>query len=72
MGKVNEYQYYADLGTTVKSPKWAIAYKFPAEEVTTTLESIEFQVGRTGNITPVANLSPVRVAGTVVRRATLT
>ena len=69
--KVNEYQYYADLGTTVKSPKWAIAYKFPAEEVKTTLESIEFQVGRTGNITPVANLSPVRVAGTIVRRATL-
>ena len=69
--KVNEYQYYAELGTTVKSPKWAIAFKFPAEEVTTTLESIEFQVGRTGNITPVANLSPVRVAGTVVRRATL-
>lgn len=69
--KVNEYQYYAELGTTVKSPKWAIAYKFPAEEVKTTLESIEFQVGRTGNITPVANLSPVRVAGTIVRRATL-
>jgi DNA ligase (NAD+) len=69
--KVNEFQYYEDLGTTVKSPRWAIAYKFPAEEVETIVESIEFQVGRTGNITPVANLTAVRVAGTVVRRATL-
>jgi DNA ligase (NAD+) len=69
--KVNEYQFYEDLGTTVKSPRWAIAFKFPAEEVQTTIESISFQVGRTGNITPVANLVPVRVAGTMVRRATL-
>ena len=69
--KVNEYQFYEDLGTTVKSPRWAIAFKFPAEEVQTTIESITFQVGRTGNITPVANLVPVRVAGTMVRRATL-
>jgi len=69
--KVNDYQYYDELGTTVKSPRWAMAYKFPAEEVQTVLESVEFQVGRTGSITPVANLSPVRVAGTMVRRATL-
>ena len=69
--KVNDFQYYEDLGSTVKSPRWAIAYKFPAEEVETTVESIEFQVGRTGNITPVANLAAVRVAGTMVRRATL-
>ncbi|QVK21135.1 NAD-dependent DNA ligase LigA [Mycoplasmatota bacterium] len=69
--KVDEYRYYELLGRTAKSPKWAIAYKFPAEEVITKLTSIDFQVGRTGNITPVANLEPVRVAGTVVRRATL-
>ena len=69
--KVNEFQYYDELGATVKSPRWAIAFKFPAEEVQTTVESISFQVGRTGNITPVANLAAVRVAGTMVRRATL-
>jgi DNA ligase (NAD+) len=69
--KVNEYQYYDELGSTVKSPRWAIAFKFPAEEVQTTIESVTFQVGRTGNITPVANLVAVRVAGTMVRRATL-
>ena len=69
--KVNDFQYYDELGSTVKSPRWAIAFKFPAEEVQTTLESITFQVGRTGNITPVANFKAVRVAGTMVRRATL-
>lgn len=69
--KVNEFQYYDDLGSTVKSPRWAIAFKFPAEEVQTTVASIAFQVGRTGNITPVANLVAVRVAGSMVRRATL-
>jgi len=69
--KVNEFRYYDMLGRTHKAPKWAIAYKFPAEEVITKLINIEFQVGRTGNITPVANLEPVRVAGTIVRRATL-
>lgn len=69
--KVNEYNYYDQIGYTAKSPKWAIAYKFPAEEVITKVVSIDFQVGRTGNITPVANLEPVRVAGTIVRRATL-
>ncbi|XMB86312.1 NAD-dependent DNA ligase LigA [Mycoplasmatota bacterium WC44] len=69
--KLNELNYYDILGRTAKSPKWAIAYKFPAEEVITKLVSIDFQVGRTGNITPVANLEPVRVAGTIVRRATL-
>jgi DNA ligase (NAD+) len=69
--KVNDFQYYDELGSTVKSPRWAIAFKFPAEEVQTTLESFTFQVGRTGNITPVANFKAVRVAGTMVRRATL-
>ncbi len=69
--KVDELSYYQTLGYTVRAPKWAIAYKFPAEEVETKLISIDFQVGRTGNITPVANLEPVRVAGTIVRRATL-
>ncbi len=68
---VNEYAYYDQLGRTAKSPKWAIAYKFPAEEVITKVTSIDFQIGRTGNVTPVANLEPVRVAGTVVKRATL-
>lgn len=68
---VNEHEYYNVLGRTAKSPKWAIAYKFPAEEVVTKVVSIDFQVGRTGNITPVANLEPVRVAGSMVRRATL-
>ncbi len=69
--KVNEYEYHARIGRTQKSPKWAIAYKFPAEEVVTKLKDIVFQVGRTGNITPVAELEPVRVAGSMVKRATL-
>ncbi len=69
--KVNEKEKYDEIGYTAKSPKWAIAYKFPAEEVTTRLRDITFQVGRTGNITPVAELEPVRVAGSVISRATL-
>ncbi len=69
--KVNEKEKYEEIGYTAKSPKWAIAYKFPAEEVSTRLKGITFQVGRTGNITPVAELEPVRVAGSVISRATL-
>ena len=71
MIKVNDYQAQQELGYTSKSPRWAIAYKFKAEEVTTSLESISYQVGRTGAITPVANLSPVLLAGTIVKRASL-
>jgi DNA ligase (NAD+) len=69
--KVNEFQYQDELGYTAKSPRWAIAYKFKAEQVTTILESISYQVGRTGSITPVANLQPVQLAGTIVKRASL-
>lgn len=69
--KVNDMSLYDKLGYTAKTPRWAIAYKFPPEEVVTKLEDIIFTVGRTGKITPNAVLSPVRVAGSVVRRATL-
>ena len=69
--KVNSYAHQAALGTTAKSPRWAIAYKFPAEEVVTTLLNIELSVGRTGVITPTAILEPVKVAGTTVQRASL-
>ena len=69
--KVNNLQQQQELGYTAKSPRWAIAYKFKAEQVTTKLSSISYQVGRTGAITPVANLEPVFLAGTVVRRASL-
>ena len=69
--KVNNYRQQQILGFTAKSPKWAIAYKFKAEEVETQLQSVDFQVGRHGTITPVANLSPVLLAGTTVKRATL-
>lgn len=69
--KVNEREYEDALGFTGKAPRFAIAYKFPAEQVTTVLEDIVFQVGRTGVITPVAHLQPVPVAGTTVSRATL-
>lgn len=69
--KVNEIELYDQIGYTAKSPKWAIAYKFPAEEVITKINSITFQVGRTGQITPVANLDPVIVQGSTVSRATL-
>ncbi len=69
--KVNSYSAQEELGFTAKSPRWAIAYKYPAEQVTTRLLSVDFQVGRTGAITPVANLNPVHLAGTTVKRATL-
>lgn len=69
--KVNELSTYDEIGYTAKSPKWAIAYKFPAEEVITKVNSITFQVGRTGQVTPVANLDPVIVQGSTVARATL-
>lgn len=69
--KVNELSSHDELGVTAKYPKWAIAYKFPPEEVKTRLESITYQVGRTGNITPVANFKPVFVQGSVISRATL-
>ena len=69
--KVNSYAQQKTLGFTAKSPKWAIAYKFKAEEVETELQSVDFQVGRHGTITPVANLAPVQLAGTTVKRATL-
>ncbi|MFL6558701.1 MAG: NAD-dependent DNA ligase LigA, partial [Bacillus sp. (in: firmicutes)] len=69
--KVDSLAHQAALGTTAKSPRWAIAYKFPAEEVVTTLLDIELSVGRTGVITPTAILEPVKVAGTTVQRASL-
>ncbi|MEG1982997.1 MAG: NAD-dependent DNA ligase LigA [Alistipes sp.] len=69
--KVNAYADQRTLGFTAKAPKWAVAYKFKAEQALTRLQSIDFQVGRTGAITPVANLDPVLLAGTTVRRATL-
>jgi len=69
--KVNNYKYQEQLGLTAKSPRWAVAYKFKAEQVSTVLESISYQVGRTGAITPVANLKPVALAGTTVKRASL-
>jgi DNA ligase (NAD+) len=69
--KVNTYNKYDTIGFTAKSPKWAIAYKFQAEIAETTIKSITFQVGRTGVITPVAELDPVVVSGTTVSRATL-
>jgi DNA ligase (NAD+) len=69
--KVNNYAQQRELGFTAKSPRWAISYKFKAESVSTPLLSISFQVGRTGAITPVANLKPVQLAGTTVKRASL-
>ncbi len=69
--KVNSLQHQDELGYTAKSPRWAMAYKFKAEQVTTKLNSITYQVGRTGAITPVANLEPVQLAGTIVKRASL-
>lgn len=69
--KVNDYQQQATLGFTAKSPRWAIAYKYKAASVSTPLLSVDFQIGRTGIITPVANLQPVQLAGTVVKRASL-
>lgn len=69
--KINSYEHQKFLGFTAKSPRWAIAYKFKAQQVSTILESISYQVGRTGAITPVANLKPVQLAGTTVKRASL-
>ena len=69
--KINEMTYQRLLGYTAKSPRWAVAYKFKAEEALTRVLSIDYQVGRTGAVTPVANLDPVLLAGTVVKRATL-
>lgn len=69
--KVNSKRIQDELGFTAKSPRWAIAYKFKAERVSTRLISVDFQVGRTGAVTPVANLEPVQLGGTVVKRASL-
>src|SRR5690606_25812122 len=69
--KVNNLHYQDELGYTAKSPRWAVAYKFKAEQAATRLNSISYQVGRTGAITPVANLEPVQLAGTIVKRASL-
>jgi DNA ligase (NAD+) len=69
--KVNNYEQQQDLGFTAKSPRWAIAYKFKAERVATLLETVTYQVGRTGAITPVANLKPILLGGTIVKRASL-
>ena len=71
MIKVNGFSQQEELGYTSKTPRWAIAYKFKAEQVETTLLSIDYQVGRTGAVTPVANLHPVQLAGTTVKRASL-
>ena len=69
--KVNSFTQQQELGFTAKSPRWAISYKYKAQEVETILESVSYQVGRTGAVTPVANLKPVQLAGTTVKRATL-
>jgi DNA ligase (NAD+) len=69
--KVNNYSQQQELGFTAKSPRWAIAYKYKAEQVETELLSVSYQVGRTGAVTPVANLKPILLAGTTVKRATL-
>ena len=69
--KVNNLNQQDELGYTAKSPRWAMAYKFKAEQASTKLEKITYQVGRTGAITPVANLAPVQLAGTIVKRASL-
>ncbi len=69
--KVNSYSHQRELGFTAKAPKWAVAYKFKAEQALTRLCSVDYQVGRTGAITPVANLEPVLLAGTTVKRASL-
>ncbi len=69
--KINDFHQQEELGFTAKSPRWAIAYKFKAEQVSTRLRYVSYQVGRTGAVTPVANLEPVQLAGTTVKRASL-
>lgn len=69
--KVNKYKLQKQLGYTAKAPKWSVAYKFKAEQAVTKLISVDYQVGRTGAVTPVANLDPVQLAGTTVKRASL-
>ena len=69
--KVDDIDMQQEMGFTAKSPRWAISYKFKAEQVSTILNQITYQVGRTGAITPVANLEPVYLAGTIVKRASL-
>ena len=69
--KVDRYDLQRRLGSTAKAPRWAVAYKFKAEQALTRLVSVEFSVGRTGAVTPVANLEPVQLAGTTVKRASL-
>jgi DNA ligase (NAD+) len=69
--KINDFRLHRQLGYTAKNPRWAIAYKYSAERAATLINSVEFQVGRTGAITPVANLQPVPLAGTIVKRASL-
>jgi len=68
--KVNEYNFRNILGETAKFPRWAIAFKYPAEQRTTKLLDVKFQVGRTGIITPVAILEPINISGSVVSKAT--
>jgi len=69
--KVDDFRLQQELGVTAKFPRWAIAYKYPARRATTVVRSIVVQVGRTGRLTPVANLDPVLLAGSTVSRATL-
>ncbi|MGA0316280.1 MAG: NAD-dependent DNA ligase LigA [Flavobacteriaceae bacterium] len=69
--KVNRFEYQQELGFTAKAPRWAMAYKYQAEQVSTVLKGIQYQVGRTGAVTPVAQLEPVNISGTTVKRASL-